>query len=64
MTLTKRQRAKLLTAEDRALVEGMEFERLLALHDLTHEVMMIKAGTSARSDAEAAFNKRQAARNT
>ena len=48
--LTKRQRAKLLTEEDRALVATISHERLLALHDLTHEEMDRRCGSNVRNE--------------
>ena len=37
--LTKSQRARLLSPETKALVEALSSDELLALHDLTHELM-------------------------
>lgn len=47
--LTKAQRLKLVTADDRAKIDGMSNEYLLAFHDLLHEQMEIRSGSHKRA---------------
>lgn len=47
--LTKAQRLKLVVPEDRAKIDGMSNEYLLAFHDLLHEQMEIRAGSNNRA---------------
>lgn len=51
MKLTKAQRMKLISPELRSVVEALQDDELLAVHDLMHEIMERRYGSAKRSEA-------------
>jgi hypothetical protein len=52
-SLTKAQRGKLLSDADRKMIEDMPFEKILAIHDFIHELLLKHTGTHVRDEAAA-----------